>query len=505
MIDNYFESEDFLESLSRYEKSIRDGDSCYMDSDDFINISDYYVENGDVDKAYQCLTEAIRLHPSVTAVKIAYAGVLICQFQFKQVNDIIKDIDELEAYDVLYLKGQLCIALDHDYDAAEDFFLRWLTYIDEEAEKNEQEEDFDQEIFTNDSMSRDARFRIMMSYTELCEIKQDDFIRKWVREYVDIFKHLGFYKTDYSVVETCRCMGYFDILEEILPIILEINPYMDNGWTTLGVSQHMNSHDEEATLSLEYALAVNPDDHLANITFAHCMLTVDNVESALNHFLHFRKLTGEKSEDFYIGKCYYRLNDKKSAKLYFQTAYLEFMNSQLNSNRVDSCYELAESLFACDDFDSSENLLHKILELNPTHHFALMLYGCIHLNNNCFEEAMDIFGTELERSNFSVSSVIDVASRFLAYDYNQMAILLLNAIDEQSKKSQEYKTFALLAMAYIKEGLLKEALKNLKIVCDNSPEIVNYYFAEFLPETVLPADYYFYLSGCLKKLIKNEI
>lgn len=505
MVDNYFESEEFIESLSRYEKSVRDGDSFYMDSDDFINISDYYIENGNVEDAYQCLTKAIRVHPNVVSVQVAYAGVLVCLFRFDEVSKIIKDIDEKDAYDVLYLRAQLCIAIQHDLNAAEDYFSRWLVYIYEEAEDDNRDENFDPDIFTNDSLSRDALFRIMMSYVELCEEKQDEYIRKWVYRYLHDFSHLGFFKADYSVMETCRNLAYFDILEEYLPKILEINPYMENGWTILGVSQHMNAHDNEAASSFEYALAINPDDALANITYAHSLLTFGNFEQALKYLLHFRLLTDVKSEDLYIGKCYYKLNDFKNALLYFHTPYVQFMESPLNDDMIDSCFELAESFFACDDMDSAEDLLEKILDVNPTHHFALMLSGCIYLSKDDFENALQIFSMELERYNYSVSIVLDVASRFLAYDYNQMSIYLLETVREQSKKNEEYRTFAILAMAYIKEGKLDNALKDLRIACKKAPAIVKYYYGQFLPDTVLPGDYYIYLAEYFNNYFNKNI
>ena len=51
MSESYFDSEDFKETLSRFLSRKREGVSFYMDSDDFINISDYYLEKGNMEEA----------------------------------------------------------------------------------------------------------------------------------------------------------------------------------------------------------------------------------------------------------------------------------------------------------------------------------------------------------------------------------------------------------------------------------------------------------------------
>ena len=57
MTDDYFESDEFKESHSLYLKMKREGVSCYLDSDEFINISDYYVELGNIDEAEDVLAK----------------------------------------------------------------------------------------------------------------------------------------------------------------------------------------------------------------------------------------------------------------------------------------------------------------------------------------------------------------------------------------------------------------------------------------------------------------
>ena len=105
MSESYFDSEDFKETLSRFLSRKREGVSFYMDSDDFINISDYYLEKGNMEEARGALDIGYRVHPSSVQIKIAYAGVMICCADFSKARNIIADVSVDEDYDVIYLKN----------------------------------------------------------------------------------------------------------------------------------------------------------------------------------------------------------------------------------------------------------------------------------------------------------------------------------------------------------------------------------------------------------------
>ena len=44
--DDYFQSEEFLDILSRYEQAMSTGHAPYMDSDELVDVADYYMSQG---------------------------------------------------------------------------------------------------------------------------------------------------------------------------------------------------------------------------------------------------------------------------------------------------------------------------------------------------------------------------------------------------------------------------------------------------------------------------
>ena len=63
-MDGYFESEEFRNILKSYEDNKADGLPCYMDSDDFIDVIDYYMRERRFNDALQCSVEGLTIHPA---------------------------------------------------------------------------------------------------------------------------------------------------------------------------------------------------------------------------------------------------------------------------------------------------------------------------------------------------------------------------------------------------------------------------------------------------------
>ena len=508
MTNNYFESKEFQESLSLYQKSKREGDSCYLDSDEFISISDYYVEEGNVKEAENALTLALRIHPDSKQLMVAYAGVLLCDYQFEKAKETIIDVTEEDCYDVLYLYAQLSCAVDHEYDKGESFFRQWITHIDSDFDDEDLEyrnylKSDDEERYDFSSKRRDARFRIIMSYLEFTDEKsQDRYVKRWMKDYLRKFDEIGRYTEDYSMAKTCYELGYYNYLDEFLNRILDLNPYYEQGWTMLGISQQYRGLYNEAENSLQFALAINPDSPLANVTYAQCMLSTSNYEKALHFLLKSQLLTGDSSYDYYIGKCYYKLGQTDKAIEYFERIFDSFIKKDVDDFNKEAYFDLAESLYLCNKIDNAFFLVDKILDLDPTHLNTRMLLACLYLHKNCFYEATDIFSEIIAESDFNEQLVTDIASRLIAYDYDKLAIFLLKTIIKkiETKHNQIYnKVIALFSIAYYKEKRHKECLFYLKILCDKSPELVKAYFYSIIPDSVLQTDYYEYLSTQINK------
>ena len=63
--DEYFESKDFRDILTQYERERQAGRRIYMDADDLADIAEYYINNKREKEARRVLADAMLLQSDV--------------------------------------------------------------------------------------------------------------------------------------------------------------------------------------------------------------------------------------------------------------------------------------------------------------------------------------------------------------------------------------------------------------------------------------------------------
>ena len=84
--EEYFQSDEFLDILNRYEQSVCTGRSPYMDSDELIDVADYYMSQGKHKEAKQATELALELHPDAEDPVTMMADIM---FETQQWEDSI--------------------------------------------------------------------------------------------------------------------------------------------------------------------------------------------------------------------------------------------------------------------------------------------------------------------------------------------------------------------------------------------------------------------------------
>ena len=64
--NEYFDSDEFKDLLAAYEDSVSSGAPVFLDTDDLVDIADYYTLTGQKNKADQAVETALELDPGAT-------------------------------------------------------------------------------------------------------------------------------------------------------------------------------------------------------------------------------------------------------------------------------------------------------------------------------------------------------------------------------------------------------------------------------------------------------
>ena len=81
--DDYFQSEEFMDILGRYEQAASSGHTPYMDSDELVDVADYYMSQGKHQEATEATRLALELHPDAQDPVTMMADIMFETQQWK--------------------------------------------------------------------------------------------------------------------------------------------------------------------------------------------------------------------------------------------------------------------------------------------------------------------------------------------------------------------------------------------------------------------------------------
>lgn len=98
--DDYFQSEEFLDIISRYEQAISTGNTPYMDSDELIDVADYYMSKGKHHEAKSATELALELHPDAEDPVTMMADIMFETQQWKEAITWLNRVLDNDPFDV---------------------------------------------------------------------------------------------------------------------------------------------------------------------------------------------------------------------------------------------------------------------------------------------------------------------------------------------------------------------------------------------------------------------
>lgn len=511
--DQFYESEEFKELLSRYESAQRDEHSCYFDGDEFVDLSDFFLDNDDANEALKVVDQGLLQHPDDEQLILVRAGVLVFLRRFDEAQQIVDSLDAEANYDVKYLQAQLLYAVDYDIEKADALFREWVKDVEREwnytpsdskpdpwYEDDEEDEPVDKD--ESETQIRDAYIHVMMSYVELAGIDHEKVLRQWINDYLDRFKPLGEYENDLAIADISRDENYVDLVIEIYTRLLDYDPYISRGWTVLAAAQYVEGKIDEAINSVEFALAIDASDVDALLTKANCMYTKGQFNDALQCYLKYRELTESHAEDHYIAFCYIHMEKLEEAKIYLDSAieYNKTLENVANEQKAWFYYEIAEGYSIINLATASMEAINMALALQPDNVEFLLHKGSLYLWRGEIQESVDTFSRCLRLAEHSPSVLVDISGRFLAFEYYEAASSLLETALTYPP-SKEFKCrndiYALLSLSKFNMNQIEEAKTHLRTACAVAPDSVKIVFKKYLPQYIADEDLYDHIISSL--------
>lgn len=488
MRNEYFESDEFKSVLDKYEASEKHGKSCYFDAEDFVDIADFYLLNERPDDAIKVVEVGLELHPDDDELLTTKSATLIFVHQYEQAREVLDLVTDQEDNNVLYQRAQLKYCLEHDTDTAEEMFVEWISN-EEEQMKITHDEDTEFRI-------RDAYLHVITSFVELSDGRYDEeLVKRWIEEYYARFSPLGSNDCDLILGDLVRNEGMSDMVEKIYSSLLEYDPYINFGWTVLGVAQMLNGKCHEAIESADFALAIDPNNADSILTKAHAHYTLGQKNIALEYFEKYLTIFDDPAQYLPYSICLITNDRVEEAKVYLSKCeeYV-LLNDDQKDYQAQANFEMSEAYFAIEEIEKAMKCIDRSLAIYPNDSQFLLHKATIHLVKEDFQECLENFTKCIVEADDKVWATANVAYRFILQNQSQIALQILETVTPDQDCFPYYRCIsAYKALAYSNTDQTEEFLTHLKQACEECPDTLKFLFWDKFPETVNPKDYYTYL------------
>lgn len=469
--DQYFDSKEFRELLSKYEKSVEDSFPVFMDVDELTDIADYYHLIGREEDADTLIEKTLELHPLSMGPLIYKIHQALDEGQCEKAREIANKIVDKDCLDYLYIVGEILLAEQKTHQA-EKLFQRQLAHIGLD-EYNEYVLDV-ANIFADYSQYDKAMAWMMRS-----DMKKTPELMELTAQIL-----LG--------------LGNYQESERILNELIDIDPYSVQYWNSLGNAQYMQKKYDDAITSSEFAMAIDPNETDSLFLKATCLCLKGCFQEAEKLF---KKIILKNPKDIQAllsyGTCLIKTGKKEEGISVLEELLEELPKS---SPLLVECYE--ELAFAYSDLHMPETAIYyldKTDELECDHIDMKVVKGHVLLANEQFEKAEIKFREAIIESNSDPKIFLRII--ISAYDNHYVKAtyhMLSNYLSSYGDRVIDGYAYMTLCCWDLKK--YDECIDYLKKAITINPDEARQVLSDLFPPELELKDYNSYLLNKIKEL-----
>lgn len=433
------ERENYSELLIKFEQMLISKNHLYFDIDEYEELIEYYLNEGDYNKAQKAVSYAREQFPFSIEILIKKAHLSLFT---NDVDSSIKDIHQ-------YLD-------DNGFDEGLLTVLSSL-YLDK-GSKSKTLQCLDK-IVEEYGDSSDIYYLYGSTYLALGENENAvNYFKKSVE--LDIENEAALYDLAY-------CLELDGKLEESISFyrnFINQDPYSYFAWYNLGVIYNKLDNYEKAIESFEFSIAINDEFSSAYYNLGNTYVMQQEWEKAITAFKRCEKLENP-SADLYskLGECFELRGLYQKSIEYYKKAL------EIDPEKESALLGIASVLFDAKRYKEAIHYAQKSTKHNEyQYHTWLTLAKCEAALGNDFS-AVEAFDKSIEL-NYNNNEIVYIEYANFYYD-KQDYKTALSIIQEGIEVLPENGEYFYLACIYsLKEGKYKEAIAFLENALFLAPE-----------------------------------
>lgn len=469
--NDIFNTKEFLDILSRYENSQKEGREEYFETKELTDIAEYYYSSGRMDDLNAVLDYAIRLHPGA-ALPLVFRGriALIDEKDVEKARRCVEQITDCSNLDYHYLKAEIMIA-DDDVTAADEYLKAQLDTIDEDEEAD----------YILDVSTLFIDYGIADKAAEWLDMSDETTLA----DYRELKARIAFTNGDY------------DLSSQLFEQLIDDDPYSGKYWNSLASTQFMDNRINDAITSSEFSIAINPEDFEAVLNKANGLFSLGNFAEAMKFYERYAKLCPkEGAGPLFMGNCLLNMGKAEEALPYYEEALHKLQELNLGTTEALQC--LAFTYSQLDRVDEALECLDKAMALKDSNkNEVLVIKGHILLEHRRVKEALKEFLEALESSAYSRDIFFRIGISVYDCGYPAVAYRMFKSYMDMRRDDNDdsYEGVAYLAACCKYLNRREDYLKYLRLACEKNPDEVRKILGSEFPMGMEPRDYYDYEAG----------
>ena len=494
------ESLEFQELLSHYRKAKAKGLPYYIDSDDYIDIAEYYIAHESLQEAYEVVEEGLSYHSDNKDLLSLRANTLIGMNRFDEAEEAVAMLNPDDDHDTYYYSGQLACAQNHDYETAEKLFRKWL-----KIEVGQCKDMSDREEAA--TRKREAYMHIIMSLSDLAE--EDDAQRllpQWIDKYIQRCSPIPGDDIDVDIARICNINHLYSKEIELYNHILDSNPYMPQGWTYLASLQMVTGDVDGALNSVDFALAIDPDDTQALLVKGQGFLMRANYTVAEKSLRKYIELTHDDYYNIALANCLMQTEKKDAAYQLLEEYRLPVIRKVKDrSAKADMWAYIADIYLTGGYCTEAMRSINNALRMYPGATGYKMMKGSIYLGQKQMGKAVMCFLDATANADNPVKVMLGAAAELLEHGNLMPAMMFLKMVTRETDDPDHVRAYPYLAHCYFLLKMPKFFYESLEKACKYTPQMVGEFWKDDLMG-IEPENYYQVLKNLYKDFgIKEKI
>ena len=429
--DNFLDDDmDVKELVDRFEKMVKQHQSCYFDADELNVILEHYLQQNNIKRANQAADIAVKYHPNNPIINIIKAKQLLANSHAQEALSTLKNAD-LDHDDADYLltlaacysdlgehqkaiNAYMKAAKEFDFKDCEDIY----NFIAVEYANLGQIENALKYFILGIDRAEDLDnqyYEIRNCYSML---DQMDEALNFFRKEID--------KNPYSVpawmaLGNCYVrMGKLDNAIEQFEYAIAIDPHYKKGYIDIATAYNELDRFKETKEIVEEAMRYNAETALLLCLYGEAHAKLDDNETALKIYQKALKMDDKLPEAYAgIGFVLSDENNPHSAIKFLKHAHT------LSPYNTDYMYVLIEEYNKIADYDNALKFANEILELNPyDENVYISIMECYVLKDDP-ERAMEALERGLSLLPAHAALLYRKAFIYFAMDRNESGLLTL--------------------------------------------------------------------------------